>query len=304
MEKLSKKVVSLPVFSVSEGEQIGYVKNLVVDPQKKEIIALVIDQKGWFRENKIIPFNRVNSIGENAITVDKSGTAEKPANLPQILKLLKDPVPLINSKVVTAAGRTLGYVEEFWFNIQGEITRLEISGGLLEGFLKGKAALPAEEIVTIGKNVIIATDGAENQMACGEKQLTNTVKELKQVTAKAWENTVTGSQKIGKAIKNSISKLVEEEEKLSKSNEDKQNPADPIESPNIEEEDTKIKRESNAEPQETNNETKEEETAIALQEVSEDLTRDEENNHEPKKEETDKSSQENTGDLSRDEDKK
>jgi uncharacterized protein YrrD len=278
------------------------VKNLVVDPQKKEIIALVIDQKGWFRENKIIPFNRVNSIGENAITVDKSGTAEKPANLPQILKLLKDPIPLINSKVVTAAGRTLGYVEEFWFNIQGEITRLEISGGLLEGFLKGKVTLPAAEIVTIGKNVIIAADGAENRMTSGEKQLPR-VKELKQVTAKAWENTVTSSQKIGKAIKNSISKLVEEEEKLSKSKEDAQKPADPMERPNIEEDDAQIKRISNAESQETNNETKEEETATVPQEISENLTR-EANNHELQKEEIEQSSQENSEDLTRDENKK
>lgn len=229
MEKLSKKIISLPVFSVCEGEQIGYVKSLVVDPVKKEIIALVIDQKGWFRENKIIPFNRVNSIGENAITVDKSGNAEKPASLPQILKLLKDPVPLINSKVVTAAGKTLGYVEEYWFNLQGEITKVEIGGGLLDGLFKGKAALPAGEIVTVGKDVIIALDGAEKRFAAGEKHLEHTVKEIKSVTAKAWGNTVISSQKWGKAIKSSIGKLIEEEEKTAKKKDEPEKPPQPEE---------------------------------------------------------------------------
>lgn len=214
MEKQSRKIISLPVFSVCEGEQIGFVKSVVVDPGKKEIIALVIDQKGWFRENKIIPFNRVSSIGANAITVDKSGTAEKHANLPQILKLVKDPVALIGSRVVTAAGKTIGFVEEYWFNMQGQITRLEISGGLLNGLFKGKVTLPASEMVTVGKDVIIAMDGAENRLTGRENNLQHTVEDLKQATSKAWDHTLTGSQRLGKSLKQSIGKLVEEEKKI------------------------------------------------------------------------------------------
>lgn len=214
MEKPSKKIISLPIFSVSEGEQLGNIKNLIIDPIAKQVLAFLIDQKGWFREHKIIPFNRVNSIGDHAITIDKSGTAEKPANLPQILRLLKNPVPLINAKVVTAAGKHLGQIEEFWFNAQGKITRLEIGGSLLEGLFKGKAALSAEEILTIGKDVIIVQEGAEDRLSSGDRYLQNTVKEIKTVTSKAWGNTVHTSQKLGKAIKTSIGKLIDEEEKL------------------------------------------------------------------------------------------
>lgn len=258
MEKQSRKIISLPVFSVCEGEQIGFVKSVVVDPGKKEIIALVIDQKGWFRENKIIPFNRVSSIGVNAITVDKAVTAEKPTNLPQILKLVKDPVALIGSRVVTAAGKTIGFVEEYWFNMQGQITRLEISGGLLNGLFKGKVTLPANEMVTVGKDVIIAMDGAENRLTVGGNNLQHTVEDLKQATSKAWDNTLTGSQRLGKALKQSIGKLVEEEKKIkekeippeteNKDEDTEENSPESLQEPNIKE--TRTVSEPKSEPKE------------------------------------------------------
>ncbi|ATW26985.1 PRC-barrel domain-containing protein [Candidatus Formimonas warabiya] len=216
MEKLSRKILSLPVLSVNEGEQLGYIKSIVVDPAIKEIIAFVIDQKGWFKEDKIIPFNRVTSIGENAVVIDKSGTAEKPANFPQILKLLKSPAQLINSKVVSTTGKALGQVEEFWFDSSGKITKLEISGRGTEGIWKGKAALPCEEVVTMGKDVVIVADGAEKRLIPSAKHLRTTMHELKSVTTKAWESTMQTSQKLGQAIAHSISKLAEEEDKITK----------------------------------------------------------------------------------------
>lgn len=213
MEKLSKKTLSLPVLSIDEGEHLGYVKSLVIDPNKKEIAAFVITQKGWFKEDKIIPFNRVRNIGDNAIVIDKAGTAEKPANFPQIIKYVKNPAHLINSKVVTTSGKSLGIVDEFWFDNTGNITKFEISGKFSEGLWKDKAVLLCEDVVTIGKDAIMVADGTENRLITGNKPLQKTMSDLKTATTKAWDSTVQTSQKLGHAIVNSISKLAEEEKK-------------------------------------------------------------------------------------------
>ncbi len=212
MEKQSKKILSLPVLSLDEGEHLGYVKNLVIDPGLKAIVAFVINQKGWFKEDKIIPFNRVRNIGDNAIVIDKSGTAEKPANFPQIIKLMKSPARIINSKVVSTSGKALGHVEEFYFDITGKITRLELSGKFTDGLWKGKTLLSSEEVITIGKDAIIVKEGAESRIVSeGSKPLQKTMLDLKAATVKAWDTTVQTSQKLGQAITNSISKLAEEE---------------------------------------------------------------------------------------------
>lgn len=216
MEKQSKKSISLPVLSVTEGEHLGYVKNLVIDPINKVIAAFVVNQKGWFKEDKIIPFNRVKNIGDNAIIIDKVGTAEKPANLPQIIKYMKNPTQLINVKVVTTSGKALGHVEEFWFDITGKITKFEISGKITEGLWKDKAVLLSEEVVTVGKDAIMVKDGAENHLIIENKQLKKTMSDLKSATAKAWDTTVQTSQKFGHAITNSINKLADEEKNAKK----------------------------------------------------------------------------------------
>ncbi len=210
MENWSKKIISLPVLSVNEGEHLGFVKSLIVDPINKEIIAFAIN-RGWFKDDKIIPFNRVKSIGDNAIVIDKSGTAEKPTNLPQIMKLLKNPVQLINSKVVSTSGKALGQVDEFMFDETGKITKLEISGRMIEGIWKGKAALPCQEVVTMGKDVIMVSEGAEKRLIPSSKYLRKTMSDLKSATSKAWDATVQSSQKLGHAIAGSINKLAEEE---------------------------------------------------------------------------------------------
>jgi len=232
VEKQSRKTLSLPVLSVNEGEHLGYVKSLIVDPAKREVCAFVINQKGWFKEDKIIPFNRVKNIGENAIVIDKSGTAEKPANFPQIIKLIKNPARIINSKVVSSSGKSLGHVEEFYFDATGKITKFELSSKFTEGLWKGKTLLPSEEIITIGKDVIIVADGAEDRLINEGKPLKQTMSGLKSVTAKAWDTTVQTSQKLGQAITNSINKLAEEEKSEKKDPEEIELPENqPEESP-------------------------------------------------------------------------
>jgi len=238
LEKLSKKTLSLPVLSVNEGEHLGYVKSLVVDPVLKEVIAFVINQKGWFKEDKVIPFNRVKNIGDSAIVIDKSGTVEKPANFPQIIKLMKNPARLINTKVVSTSGKTLGHVEEFYFNITGKITKFELNGKFTDGFWKGKTLLPCAEVITIGKDVIIVNEGAEDRLINEGKDLKKTINDLKSVTSKAWDATVQTSQKLGQAITNSINKLAEEEKELKASPPEPAAPENPAQEPDKNHEET------------------------------------------------------------------
>ncbi|MGI6678142.1 MAG: PRC-barrel domain-containing protein [Dehalobacterium sp.] len=213
MEKPSKKALSLPVLSVHEGEHLGQVKSLIIDPVSKVVAAFVITKKRWLKEEKIIPFYRVNHIGDHAIVIDKAGTVEKATNLPQIAKLMKNPIPIINVKVVTTAGKSLGHVEEFWFDETGKITKYEIGSKLTEGLWKGRILLSGEEVVTIGKDVMMVADGAESRLLPGDNHLQKTMSDLKTATGKIWGSTVETSQKLGQAIASSINKLAEEEKK-------------------------------------------------------------------------------------------
>ncbi|EGW39996.1 PRC-barrel domain-containing protein [Desulfosporosinus sp. OT] len=177
--KPSRKYLSLPIISLQEGQQIGYVKSLILDASTKSLAAIVVDPKGLFKDQRIIPYSKVVSVGDDAITIDKESHVEKTSNLPELLDLVKGKLTIIGTKMVTETGKTLGTAEEYYVDPKtGEITQIEISGGKLEGFLSGKAWIAAEYITTIGHDVIVARKESENVLTVADKGLSETFKNL------------------------------------------------------------------------------------------------------------------------------
>lgn len=204
--KPSKKFLSLPIVSLSEGQHIGYVKNLVIDSQSKRLAALVIDPKGFFKDQRIIPYAKVVSVGDDAITIDKGAHVEKSASLPEILNLIKEKITVIGTRVITQSGKTLGVVEEYYIDPDtGKITQIEISGGKIEGLLNGKALLDANYITTIGQDVIVAEKGCENRLVAADKGINDAFKSILHSTS----NLATGTtHAIGKYFKKDKEKAI------------------------------------------------------------------------------------------------
>jgi len=196
----SKKLLSAPIVSLKEGQQIGFVRNIVINPQTKSVAALVVDPKRFFREQRIIPFNRVVSIGENAITVSTESQAEKAASLPDILQLIKEKTVLIGTKVMTANGKNLGVIEEFYIHeTDGKIASIIISSGKLTGLFNGKAKLDAADIVTIGSDVLVAAQDADDRLEVYNKGFNETFKNFVLATS---SKAAQGGQKINNYWRN------------------------------------------------------------------------------------------------------
>lgn len=177
--KPSRKYLSLPIISLHEGQKIGYVKSLILDAATKSLAAIVVDSKGFFKDQRIIPYTKIVSVGDDAITIDSGSHVEKTSSLPELLDLVKKKLTIIGTKMVTETGETLGTAEEYYIDSKtGKITQIEISGGMLEGLFSGKAWISADYIMTIGHDVIIAAKGSESVLTVAEKGLSETFKNL------------------------------------------------------------------------------------------------------------------------------
>lgn len=194
--KPSRKFLSLPIISLKEGQQIGYVKSLILDAKEKAVAAVVVDPKGFFKDQRIIPYAKVVSVGDDAITIDKESHVEKSASIPEILELLKEKLGIIGTKVITESGKILGVAEEYYIDEDnGKITKIEVSGGKIGGFLNGKAWLNSDQLVTIGHDVIVAQKGSEEDLTVADKGLNDTLKTFFHTTSHlASEKTQTISQ--------------------------------------------------------------------------------------------------------------
>lgn len=203
--KKSKRFTSLSVISLEEGRQIGAVKGLLVDPAGKKVAALIIEQKGWFKEQRFIPYHKVYSVGNDAITIEKNSFVEKADNLSGIVKLLKEKTNVTGSKIVAENGTMLGYVDEYYVDLAtGAIAGLEFSGNLINSVLNGKAFLDIAHVRTIGKDVtIITNEGLENIFKL-EGGLQETVKNIRESTGQFWVNAVQKTKELGTSINKKV----------------------------------------------------------------------------------------------------
>lgn len=219
--KKSRKFLSMPIISLAEGLKIGNVRNLVVDPVKMEVAALIVDQRGWFREQKIIPFSKVKSIGSDAVTIDQTSNVQKPISLPELLKLLKERTNPIGNKVIAENGTEIGIVDEFYIDeATGKITGLEVSGKLLESLYKGKAFLPIENVSTIGDDIIVVTKDAQSSLEKLDGGLQETIHNIKEGTTSILESTIQRTKEISKTIKEKYDKIEKSKEKNSPGHDD------------------------------------------------------------------------------------
>ncbi|MCL6477995.1 MAG: PRC-barrel domain-containing protein [Peptococcaceae bacterium] len=204
----SKQFLGLPVISLEEGQQVGTVKGLVVNPTLKNVAALIIEQKGLFREQKFIPYSKVHSTGEDAVTIDHANWVGKGVSLPEILKLYKERVNITGSRLVTENGTVLGIVDEYYVDLQtGDIVGLEFSGGTVSSLLKGSAFLDINHVRTLGPKVVICNDSSLNNIVRMDGGLQETFRAIRENTGQILETTAQKTRGWGKNLNQSIEKF-------------------------------------------------------------------------------------------------
>lgn len=204
----SKQIVGMPVFSLEDGQQTGTVKDLVINPQRKQVIALAIAQKGWLKELKYIPYGKIRSIGEDAITVDRGTTLEKGASLPEIVKLVQEKIEVTGNKLITENGTILGLVDDYLIDLlTGEIVGLEFGDNFINSIIKGRAYLDITHVRTIGKEVIVCNEDALANLVKVDGGMSNTVRSLRDSTTSAWGSTVQLTRNLGTSLNKSLDRV-------------------------------------------------------------------------------------------------
>jgi len=211
----SKRFASMPVISLEEGQHIGVVKELVIDPTGKKVAALIIEQKGWFKEQRFIPYSKVHSVGADAITIEKSSGVQKAAGLPEIVKLLREKIKITGARIVAENGTVLGQVDEYYVDVEsGTIAGLEFSGNFINSVIKGKAFLDIDYIRTMGKEVIVVTNESVENAFKLDGGLQETIKNVRASTGHIWENTRQKTKDFSTSLNKSLEKVKKEIKKI------------------------------------------------------------------------------------------
>ncbi|MGG0716309.1 PRC-barrel domain-containing protein [Robertmurraya massiliosenegalensis] len=153
--KKSTQISGLPIISILDGNQVGKVKSLVINPDKGSVDFLTIEHEDFQVSVKAIPFKKVVGIGEYAVTVGSESAVIDLNEIPIANQLVNKKIKITGTKVMTRKGELIGEVVEYFVDQE--------SGNILGMQLKladKEVALSSESVVTFGKDIIIVKEDA------------------------------------------------------------------------------------------------------------------------------------------------
>ena len=153
--KKSVDILGLPVISITEGRELGMSKTLLIDAPNRVVAAITIEDEDWYRGVKLIPYDNVIAVGDDAVTVNHSENILTLDAAGDFETLLDDNIRVIGTKAITRSGVIQGTISEIFIGEDGSIEKCEITTP--EGMA---SEVTADQVSIFGKEVtVISPEG-------------------------------------------------------------------------------------------------------------------------------------------------
>ncbi len=156
MDKLAGDIIGLPVMTLDSGVTIAHVEDMLVDPSRRQVLAIVVQEKAFARPMRAIPFGRIAANGVDALLVPNAKVTMEVDRDP-VLRSLDNAHRVQGATVMTDTGRIVGKVADMLIDDHtGEIKSYE----LVAGPDNENHSLPADAVVSLGRDVLYVTAAA------------------------------------------------------------------------------------------------------------------------------------------------
>jgi uncharacterized protein YrrD len=148
--KPTKEIIGLRIISISDGTQVGVVKDIVINPQMKSLDFMIIDQAADYFGAKVIAFADILGLGEFAVTVPHPGVIQDVAQNIEAQNLLKQDIRVLGTKVLTKKGQLIGEVKEILIDAE--------TGHIFACLYENDDQMHevrVEQVITLGKELLI-----------------------------------------------------------------------------------------------------------------------------------------------------
>jgi len=156
--KKSVEILGLPIISITEGRELGMSKTLLIDAKNGKVAAITIEDEDWYRGVKLIPYESVIAIGDDAVTITNSENILKLDDAGDYENLLDENIRVIGTKAITKTGSIQGKISELFIGDDGTIEKCEITAP--DGTT---SEVIADQISIFGKQVTVIDPSGEKK---------------------------------------------------------------------------------------------------------------------------------------------
>lgn len=152
MDKRATEILGLPIVALEGGKTLAHVEDFIVDPLRKQALALVVSERSFRRSARAIPFGRIAANGPDAIIVANDKVALEIERDP-VLKQLDNSQAVLDARVLTDGGRELGTVTDM---VLDDHTG-EVKGYDVQTDSGDTRWLPVETVLSLGQKMVMVT---------------------------------------------------------------------------------------------------------------------------------------------------
>ncbi|OYD08849.1 PRC-barrel domain-containing protein [Paludifilum halophilum] len=158
----SQDLIGLPVIHVKTGKQLGRVRDLLFDDRQR-FRGVLLENGGWVRRGRYVPYERIRSMGEDAIILDsEEDVLSLNDEQSRWTGLLTGRRRLKGRPVMMSDGRELGMVEDVYFmEKMGILMGYELSEGFFNDLRQGRKVYHPLSPLNWGEDVLIAPSEGE-----------------------------------------------------------------------------------------------------------------------------------------------
>ncbi len=122
------KILGLTVFSVKERKELGKLKDCLIDKSKMSITAFLVEVvAGNGFELKVLPFDKIHSLGVDAVVVVSENELYEQEKTAEFGESLNKDLKLVGKKVQTDTDKKIGIVSGLKLDVStGKLSSLEI----------------------------------------------------------------------------------------------------------------------------------------------------------------------------------
>jgi uncharacterized protein YrrD len=154
--RLSREYHGKPVVSVTTGEIIASVSDVMIDPKSIRAAALVISHGGLLKPTtELIPDRDIQVWGEDVILVSKSDVTKKREALPEEANWLQVGTQLSGRQVISTDGARIGRLNDVVMDTNGRVIGYDLAEVDMEGPVAETKRIAVEATQAFGQDVLI-----------------------------------------------------------------------------------------------------------------------------------------------------
>ncbi len=161
--KTAQQIIGLPVVSIFDGNEIGKVKNVIINASKGTIDFFVIDSGIRSLSGGVIPADRVLGIGEYALTIQQPDDISDIVKIPAAIELMQKNITVRGTRVLTKKGSLLGETGDFFVNEQNTYNITGVEFVPADDSMQSGIILRSS-IITFGKDLLVVQDDVIDQL--------------------------------------------------------------------------------------------------------------------------------------------